>query len=147
MSNFYRTEAQKTTHYLPNGEGRDTYISVNNGGVQRNTYPFVFKEQGRMTRRNFTFGSPNLGSKPIKYTSDGTGRDTYIGFNHGGLMSPYTKHTFYSALRTPSPKLTKVIRTQTFSQYTKKIQEAKSQKEAVFRLSIPKFPSKYLNTS
>ena len=78
MSSYYRTEALRTTHYFPNGEGRDTYIYTNNGGVERNTYPYNFKEDSRLTRRNFAFGAPNLGAKPLKYKSNGTGRDTYI---------------------------------------------------------------------
>ncbi|OMJ76203.1 hypothetical protein SteCoe_24459 [Stentor coeruleus] len=145
MSSYYRTEALKTTHYGPNGEGRDTYIFVNNGGVERNTYPYVFKEQSRMTRRNFVFGSPNLGSKSLKYKSDGTGRDTYIGNNHGGFMFPHEKPSFYSTLRTPSPRFHKVLKAQTISQYSKKIQVARSQNDAVLRLSIPKFQPKYSN--
>lgn len=101
MGSLYRTEALRNSHYNPNGEGRDTYIFVNNGGVERNKYPFSFKEESRITRRSFSPGSPRLDAKPLKYKPDGTGRDTYIGINHGGLFSSYKKHSFYTSLREP----------------------------------------------
>ena len=42
-------------------------------------------------------------SKPVVYTNNGTGRDTYIGANSGGLRVPALsgnyKRTFYNNLR------------------------------------------------
>jgi len=46
--------------------------------------------------------SPSNG-KAIHYNQDGTGRDSYIKFDHGGFMSPGLKHpgkeTFFNQLR------------------------------------------------
>ena len=140
MSSLYRTEALRNSHYNPNGEGRDKYIYVNNGGVERNQYPFKFKEEGRVVRRSYSPGSPRLEAKPLKYKPDGSGRDTYIGINHGGLFSSYKKHSFYSSLREPSP-VTNTIGF--FSTQNRWLQHRRS-KEAVYqqhqcrRLSVPK---------
>ena len=99
MGSLYRTEALRNSHYNPNGEGRDTYIFVNNGGVERNKYPFSFKEESRITRRSFSPGSPRLDAKPLKYKPDGTGRDTYIGINHGGLLKQSGETNYLNQLR------------------------------------------------
>lgn len=139
MSSYYRTEALKTSHYFANGEGRDTYIMVNNGGIERNTYPYKFNDESRVTKRSFVSGSPNLGAKPVKYNTNGTGRDTYIAFNHGGLASPGGKSTFYNSLRTPSPLLCKMYKTQTLWQHAKQIKSYQLQRDASMRLSVPKF--------
>jgi hypothetical protein len=139
MSSYYRTEALKTSHYFCNGEGRDTYIHVNNGGVERNTYPYKFPDDGRSNKRYFYAGSPNLGAKPVKYNTNGSGRDTYIAFNHGGLASPQSKKTFYNSLRTPSPGCVKMYKTQTNWQYAQQMKTRKMQRDASMRLSAPKF--------
>ena len=140
MSTLYRTEALKTSHYSPNGEGRDSYIYVNNGGVDRNKCPYNFNEDSRITRRSFSPVSPRLESKPIKYKSDGTGRDTYIGSNHGGLSSGYEKHSFYKSLRQPSPVTPKFsfFNTQTAWLQRRRAQDAENQKQLSRRLSLPK---------
>lgn len=140
MSTLYRTETLKNSHYSPNGEGRDSYIFVNNGGVERNKYPYSFKEESRVTRNSFSPGSPRLDAKPLKYKSDGTGRDTYIGSNHGGLFSNYKKHSFYSSLREPSPVTRKVtfFTSQTAWLQKRREQEAMYQKQMSRRLSLPK---------
>ena len=140
MGTLYRTEALKNSHYNPNGEGRDTYIFVNNGGVERNTYPYKFNEESRVLRRSFSPGSPRLEAKPLKYKSDGTGRDTYIGTNHGGLFSSYKKHSFYSSLREPSPVTSNnaFFQTQSIWLQQRRLKEASYQKNMCRRLSLPK---------
>ena len=140
MSTLYRTETLKNSHYSPNGEGRDSYIYVNNGGVERNKYPYTFNEESRITRNSFSPGSPRLDAKPLRYKSDGTGRDTYIGTNHGGLFSSYQKHSFYKSLREPSPVTNKTtfFTSQTAWLHKRRIQESSYQKQQSRRLSLPK---------
>jgi hypothetical protein len=143
MGSYYRTEAMRTTHYFANGDGRDSYIFCNNGGVERNTYPFSFKEDGRSLKRKVVASVPSLGAKPINYKTDGTGRDTYIGFNNGGLMAVKNRNTFYNCLRTPEPKPMHFLRrTQTAWECTRKIKEAREQKQTCARLSMPKIYGK-----
>lgn len=140
MSALYRTEALRNSHYNPNGEGRDTYIYVNNGGVERNQYPFTFKDDSRVTRRSYSPGSPQLEAKPLKYKPDGSGRDTYIGINHGGLFSSYKKHSFYSSLREPLPVTANIgfFPTQTRWLQQRRSKEAAYQNHQCRRLSLPK---------
>ena len=137
---FPQTELVKTTHYFPNGEGRDAYIFANNGGIARNTYPFKFNEEGRSNKRNFLGGIPKLDAKPLKYKSNGSGRDSYIGFNHGGLMSSPEKFSFYTSLRMSSPQFNgKMYKSQTSWQQIKNNKQAFTQKKNCMRLSIPKY--------
>ena len=140
MGTLYRTEALRNSHYNPNGEGRDTYIYVNNGGVEKNKYPYVFNEESRVTRRSFSPGSPRLDAKPLRYKPDGSGRDTYIGVNHGGLFSSYQKHSFYKSLREPSPVTngTGFFQTQTIWLQRRRAKEATYQKQLCRRVSLPK---------
>ncbi|OMJ95136.1 hypothetical protein SteCoe_1503 [Stentor coeruleus] len=153
MSSLYRTEALKNSHYNPNGEGRDSYIYVNNGGVERNTYPYKFKEKSRVSRKSPISSIPQIDAKPLKYKSDGTGRDTYIGYNHGGLFASANKQTFYSSLRESSPVTLKpgFLQTQDVWDNTmtnwlakrRKSQEAVNQKHLTRRLSLPKDSSSF----
>ena len=138
MGSYYRTEALRTTHYLPNGEGRDTYIYVNNGGVEKHKYPYRFNEEGRTTKNFKTLSIPNLDAKALKYRTNGTGRDTYIGFNHGGLVPHSKQFSFYSSLRSVTPPTAKLYKVQNYGQYIKSINEARNQKQACMRLSVPK---------
>jgi hypothetical protein len=140
MNFCYRTQTSKLTSYLPNGDGRDGYIYSNNGGIAKYTYPFGFKEESRIARKTRTSFSPQLDPKALKYKSNGTGRDSYIGFNHGGLVSSYEKHSFYRSLRQRSPNLTpKLLKTQSYLQYIKNQKEAVYQKQTSLRLSEPKW--------
>jgi hypothetical protein len=141
MGSLYRTEALRSSHYNPNGEGRDTYIHVNNGGIERNAIPYKFKEQSRITRRSFSPGSPRLDPKPLKYKPDGTGRDTYIGVNHGGLFASDQKTTFYSSLRQPINS--NFFNTQTVWLQNRRTKEIEYQKELCRRLSLPKDFNQY----
>lgn len=138
MGSYYRTEALRTTHYLPNGEGRDTYIYVNNGGVEKHSYPYRFKEEGRTNKGYKGQSIPNLDSKSLKYRTNGTGRDTYIGFNHGGFVCNSKNYSFYSTLRAKTPSVAKMYRVQNYCQYIKGITDARYQKQACLRLSAPK---------
>jgi hypothetical protein len=71
---------RKAIFYPSTGGGRDSYISVNNGGTSA-----PFKTQGVATHGNFMkFGRCYSANKPVsmdrqqRYYSDGTGRDNYI---------------------------------------------------------------------
>ena len=89
-----RTFDPKYTHYYSDGTGRDTFVGYNNGGF---CVPRLFNpQQGTAFMR---MGSPRLGGQPqkqvsaspriepmpVEYRSDGTGRDSYIVCNSGGL--------------------------------------------------------------
>ena len=113
----------KTQYYGTDGTGRDTYIYNINGGFSpektATTIDPVSKyiiflhhlEQFFLTvLASFvvTKGRPvdrlaNIHSKPVSYTNNGSGRDTYISASSGGLKNiyqpAYQKRTFYNNLR------------------------------------------------
>ena len=74
----------KYTTYGPDGLGRDNYIIYNNGGFLdklnkvkiKDNFEVVSTARFYNTRRNVA---------PFKYRSDGTGRDSYVLHEHGGL--------------------------------------------------------------
>ena len=78
-----------TNHYLPDGNGRDTYIKVNEGGLSHcknqglslQILPSYEKWTNLKTNR---VGSFQPSTKNYHYKYDGSGRDNYIGFNNGG---------------------------------------------------------------
>jgi len=74
----------KYTAYGPDGFGRDNYINFNNGGLldklhkvkEKVNYDIPSTIRYFNTKRNVA---------PFKYRSDGTGRDSYVLYEHGGL--------------------------------------------------------------
>ena len=94
--------------YSGDGTGRDSYIILNNGGLSKEP------------KRNMMWQSLNkcrpdirvVGHKPTpthKYKSDGSGRDSYVIRNQGGLVNDFrcsqADSVFKSGLRAniPSP--------------------------------------------
>ena len=84
-----RTHSPKYASYFGDGSGRDSYVVTNNGGLTN-------VDKGGMTRRPFkntlkTMNmSPSKDSMTVHYKSDGSGRDTYVVQNSGGLMNDCT---------------------------------------------------------
>ena len=87
---FNRTVKTNIVIYPANGMGRDGYITYNNAGFwKKNIKQIVPKE---------TFGRPPFAVfhslkniPPIwTYYSDGSGRDSYVYYNNGGLKREYT---------------------------------------------------------
>ena len=130
MKTCYSGQSFKVSHYQPNGDGRDQYISTTNGGFYTNTFPFRFGEQGRTSKISHSKSVPKLDAKCLKYTSNGSGRDTYVGSNYGGFISSAPKYSFYTSLRTATPPAC------TFKLYNRPL--AHSQKRLNTRLSLPK---------
>lgn len=88
-------------HYQINGTGRDTYIFNDNGGFAHmkeprpQFHPAGFLPGGDHFKRFAKEKHPHLHSKPIKYNQDGTGRDTYVKCNDGGLSTSKTHFVEY----------------------------------------------------
>lgn len=92
-NDLLRTHGPKYASYFGDGSGRDTYVVTDNGGL-------LNKEKRGMTRRPFKNTLVNRDSSPLKpvmpvsYHSDGTGRDSYVVSNAGGLV-----HDFHGSSR------------------------------------------------
>ena len=86
---FNRTVKTNIIIYPTNGTGRDGYIMYNNAGFWKdNLKRFSLKDKYK--RSSFaTFRSIRKIPPIWNYHSDGTGRDTYILYNDGGLMKNY----------------------------------------------------------
>ena len=87
---FARTVKTNIVLYKSNGDGRDTYISYNSGGFwKENIRPIVPKET--FYRKPFSIYRSWGKTPPIwTYHSDGSGRDTYVCYNNGGLMKKFS---------------------------------------------------------
>jgi len=94
----------KTQFYRALGNGRDSYISFNNGGMFAATQPMpeypVTSFPARRTVRHSANSSPQ---RTIRYRTNGTGRDLYISSNAGGFESRTLRFcpgaVFYKSLR------------------------------------------------
>lgn len=95
----------KTQYYGVDGTGRDTYIYMANGGFCPEKQPTGIEEIGSFVTTKARPAEPMayIHSKPVKYTNNGGGRDTYISDSAGGLnlmyQPAYNKRTFYNNLR------------------------------------------------
>ena len=110
-----RTFNPKYTTYGPNGSGRDAYIICQNGGLLPQE-KFIVPSTGYHYRKGPTqlFSgscrvsiSPKKEASPLKYISDGSGRDSYVTRDSGGNIPQFhcvSNKTFFSSLR-GSPKL------------------------------------------
>ena len=89
MSLQPRTVKTNFLFYRTDGFGRDSYINYNNGGFWKDTSKMPIH------RQKFSLSpycSPKNSQKvpaSFKYRSDGSGRDSYVLFNEGGLVRPY----------------------------------------------------------
>ncbi len=85
-----RTSHPKYAHYVPDGEGRDTYIQKNNGGLCFE--PARFVATSTAYEKDPPSVTPVIGYKPaptLKYISDGSGRDFYVTHSSGGMQAAY----------------------------------------------------------
>lgn len=103
-----RTFDPKYSHYFSDGSGRDNFVMYNNGGfsipriynpMQGTNYMKLGKSQnnnnGSGVNMYGTTSSSNTSPRrepmTVEYRSDGTGRDSYIVCNSGGLKQIFNK--------------------------------------------------------
>ncbi|CDW77992.1 UNKNOWN [Stylonychia lemnae] len=150
-----RTYDPKFPHYFADGTGKDAFINYNNGGLALAKIPFHHESSAFYSKRQPQSPSPLKDAVAFQYRPDGTGRDTYIYCNSGGLkntsFTPYDEKNFHNSLRTQELQSTKYSRlkpkwdqsadiTSYLNWRTPKIQNqvqefAKQQKAMVQRLS------------
>ena len=86
---FNRTVKTNIIIYPTDGTGRDGYITFNNAGFWKDNIK-RYSLQEKYKRSSFArFHSIRKIPPSWKYHSDGTGRDTYILHNYGGLINNY----------------------------------------------------------
>ena len=95
----------KTQYYGVDGTGRDTYIFNINGGFAPEKHPTTIEGIGKFilniilnvlilgsfvtTKARPAEPLAHIHSKPVNYTNNGGGRDTYISDSAGGLKQIY----------------------------------------------------------
>ena len=82
-----RTNHPFWTRYDPDGRGRDTYISQNNGGFWKDAEPPKYKPSYPYFK-NYNYHSLSHMAAPFRYTPDGSGRDLYV------IVDPGLRHDF-----------------------------------------------------
>jgi hypothetical protein len=94
MASMQRTFYPKHCHYFGSGCGRDAFIILNNGGFNRvdkanlgNQGVHMKQYNSSVTRR--VMPTPRKEATTFYYQSDGTGRDSYVLKNNGGLRMEY----------------------------------------------------------
>jgi hypothetical protein len=105
VSSLYRTFSPTFNAYTVDGAGRDTYIGYNNGGFWNNRIPPGTPYESTTSASNrYRIRNVPKQVAPFKYYSDGSGRDSYILINSGGLKreaKPLTNYHLKDFLRTP----------------------------------------------
>lgn len=115
---IFRTNAEAYTTYRGDGQGRDSYVLVGNGGLIK---PDGFKNippragyQPKIRSNSTMFAGdckPFFGAGKeatvLKYFGDGTGRDSYVVKDSGGMIPSYSSRSpdkiFYGGLRQGNP--------------------------------------------
>ncbi|CDW85150.1 UNKNOWN [Stylonychia lemnae] len=82
-----------TTNYQINGTGRDSYIAVNNGGFYASYEPAKAADLGSFLSNKAKYAhnyNKQAPQKYVFYTTNGSGRDSYIVNNNGGFYPSQT---------------------------------------------------------
>ena len=83
-----RTHNPTYASYCGDGTGRDSYIILNNGGLSRSPKQGMQWPAVRKTPRDLR-AMPSKKAMAFTYRSDGTGRDSYVLNNSGGLVNDF----------------------------------------------------------
>ena len=112
LASMQRTFYPKHTTYFGDGRGRDQQIIVNNGGLEKlerivGHHGFHQRRYNLNTKYSTSSrSSPKREATTFYYTSDGSGRDSYVLQDNGGLRPEYDRlnkspqKIFTSSLRT-----------------------------------------------
>lgn len=111
-----RTFHPKVIHYLPDGSGRDYFITNGNGGFTPARVSCKYESSSFFNKRKVNHSpSPRKDATAFTYRSNGSGRDSYIIANSGGLVCDYRGHSsdriFKSSLRSTNDSVTTHFRT------------------------------------
>ena len=127
---FNRTVKTNILIYPTNGTGRDAYIAYNNAGFwKQNIKPITKKEQFK--RPIISVFRSLKHTPPIwTYYSDGSGRDSYIYYNNGGL-----KRSFSPLIHQTLEKIIREKKTETNRNLNQKVTLSKNEKLYFHRIN------------
>lgn len=96
LASMQRTFEPRYVSYYGDGSGRDQQITLNNGGLtgvektgMGHTGKQFSKYNSNVTQRKSP--SPHKDAPTFYYMSDGSGRDSYVLQNNGGLRPDYDR--------------------------------------------------------
>ena len=98
--------------YSADGKGRDLYISSNSGGFSKKYSHGLELRETFPAKIKYKFSNPELHSAPLVYRSDGSGRDSYILRESGGLREEVKSLNAFQLkdiLRTPTEHILKYV--------------------------------------
>ena len=102
QAGMIRTHNPTYASYSGDGSGRDSYIILNNGGLtQESKKHMMWSSKIRPVRDMRSY--PDKPAQAFTYRSDGSGRDSYVIKNSGGLINDFrstkAQNIFASQLR------------------------------------------------
>ena len=100
--NIGRTTKGNIVFYSSDGMGRDGYITYNDGGFWKDNIRQITLKPDYPKNNYKVFHSLNHQAAPFNYYSDGSGRDSYVIQNNGGLVKhfePMAKQKLSNFLR------------------------------------------------
>jgi len=86
----------KWAKYSPDGQGKEEYIRFDNGGLSSKIYKNNSKDNNIQMFNNMKYYNLRKNLAPIKYHSDGSGRDFYVVHESGGLERNYKTLSSYN---------------------------------------------------
>mmetsp|Transcript_11470 Transcript_11470/g.11431 ORF Transcript_11470/g.11431 Transcript_11470/m.11431 type:complete len:125 (+) Transcript_11470:11-385(+) len=86
----------KPVYYERDGKGRDSYISINNGGLNRPMENNIYNTGSFSAKHTKSMYVPSIECKKVRYKSNGLGRDGYIFENDGGLSVGGQRRDIYT---------------------------------------------------
>ena len=105
ISSLYRSYSPRMARYSTDGNGRDLYVNYNNGGFwKKGVKVYTGSQRGPQVSEKYKLKPLMKHVAPFKYYSDGTGRDSYVISESGGLKHDQKAlHEFHlkDFLRTP----------------------------------------------
>lgn len=87
---FNRTVKTNIVLYPTDGMGRDGYITYNDAGFWKENIKQIYPKVTYGRKPFAVYKSIRRIPPSWKYHSDGTGRDTYVLYNYGGLIKKYS---------------------------------------------------------
>lgn len=96
LASMQRTFAPKYVSYYGDGTGRDQQITLNNGGLTHHDKVSLGHHGVQFSRYNSNVSarkspSPHKDAPTFYYMSDGSGRDSYVLQDNGGLRPDYDR--------------------------------------------------------
>ena len=94
LASLQRTFYPKHCHYFGSGSGRDSFIILNNGGFNKLDKPNMGNTGIQMKQYNSSVTKRQVptackDATTFYYQSDGSGRDSYVLKDNGGLRFDY----------------------------------------------------------